>query len=560
MHPEGTLRVGILCNGLHFQRWQAEAIRHIMLVPGVRIELLVIDVRERDPDYVPPEAPIGQFLYRQYRQRFFKPGAMRIEDLSEELHHIPAIECMPERKGHRESFDRETIDRIREKKIDVLFRAGFNILSGEILDVATYGVWSFHHGDETQFRGGPPGFWEIMKGSPITGAILQRLTEKLDGGLVLKKGWFQTIDHSLAGTVDTVLMHSAIWPAQVMREILSGRPEAASGKASSEIGRLYTYPGNIAFLRSLLKLLRNKIRFHQRELNEHEEWNIGVLYQPIHVLLDHEASFNVRWLPSPSPDNFRADPFGYFTADGTLNVLYEKYDHRTGRGEISRVRPRKDSVLKRSRVMLATDRHLAYPYVIQRNGAVFMVPEQAASGRVDLYRINDENDGSEGVATLLNEPLFDPTLFEFEGRWWMFGTKAPLTNVSLHAYYSDRFEGPYRPHALNPIKFDIRSARPAGTPFIHEGKLYRPAQDSSVTYGGRIAINEILRLTPDRFEERTVKFLEPLKGTAYDQGIHTIAAVGDITLVDGKRYMTVAKRKAEVQRRKLEKLKRIGRS
>ncbi|MDQ3100182.1 MAG: hypothetical protein M3R08_02235 [Bacteroidota bacterium] len=557
MHPEvRKLRIGILCSRTSFQSWQAQAIRHVLAVPGVKIVLLVIDGRTETA--VKP--PIGQFFYRKYRDRFFKPKAMSIEDLSAELIGIDRISCVPVINGFRESFSASDIRSIGDHRVDILLRFGFNILSGDILSTPTHGVWSFHHGDETEFRGGPPGFWEIMKGAKITGAILQRLTEKLDGGSVLRKGWFQTIDHSLEETVDTVLSQSSIWPAQVMREILNGHDQAGVGAASEKLGTLYRYPGNFTFLRFLWRLFRNKLRFHKRELNEHEEWNIGVLYQPIKVLLDAEASVNVRWLPTPAPDNFRADPFGYVTADGTLNVLYEKYDHRTGRGEISRVRPRKDSVLKRSWSMLASEEHLSYPYVVQRDDRIYLIPESASAGTVDLYMINQENDGVEKIGTLLDEALFDPTIVEHEGRWWMFGTKAPLTNVALHAYHSDRFEGPYVSHHLNPIKFDIRSARPAGTPFIVDGKLYRPAQDSSTTYGGRIAINQIIELTPDRFKETTIKFVGPLKGTAYDKGLHTVSSVGDITLVDGKRFLTVGKRKAEVRSRKIEKLKRSGRS
>jgi hypothetical protein len=164
----------------------------------------------------------------------------------------------------------------------------------------------------------------------------------------------------------------------------------------------------------------------------------------------------------------------------------------------------------------------------------------------------------EPLGVLLDEPLYDPTLFEHEGRWWMFGTLAPLTNVALQIYYSDTFEGPYRPHVLNPVKFDIRSSRPAGTPFIHDGQLWRPAQDSSRTYGGRIAFNRILELTPETFREETVRYFGPVMGSTYDKGLHTVVQVGDVTLIDGKRFVTVKQRKAMVKKRKLDKLKRMS--
>ena len=187
---------------------------------------------------------------------------------------------------------------------------------------------------------------------------------------------------------------------------------------------------------------------------------------------------------------------------------------------------------------------------------MYVIPESAAEGNVSLYRVNDANEGLDFIKILLDEPLFDPTVFQHDGRWWLMGTKAPLTNVTLYAYWSNDLEGPYTAHTLNPIKFDIRSARPGGTPFQKGNELWRPAQDSSKTYGGRIAMNRVLVLTPDQFKEETVSYVEPFKNTHYGQGVHTISAIGDMTLVDGKRYVTVPERKKAIRTRKLQKLNR----
>lgn len=559
---EARLRVGILCDGLRFQRWQAACIRAVRAVPGVE---LVVLVRNAAPE-APPRSflarvtrhPWRTALYRRYRQRYFRAEALREEDLSGELAGIPVLSCAPEVRGPSSYFTEKDLAALRAHAPDVLLRFGFNILRGPVLELPRYGVWSYHHGDEQHYRGGPPGLWEIMEDVPVTGAILQRLTEKLDGGRILHKGWFRTIDHSLAETVDTVLMHSAGWAARICRELLLGLTAAAEGILSDTDAPIRKYPGNLMFLRFLWKQSANKLRFHRRELSMHEEWNIGVLHQPIAALLEEKPSLNVRWLPAPGPGQFRADPFGYL-ADGQLNVLYEKYDHASHRGEISRLRPKRDNILKRSRTMLAADGHLSYPYVVERNGTVHVIPESAAQGRVDLYRVNAANDGLEHVCTLLNEALFDPTLVEHEGRWWLFGTKAPLTNVELFAYHAERLEGPYTPHPLNPVKTDIRSARPGGTPFHAAGSLWRPGQDSSLTYGGRIALNRVIELTPTVFREETVKSIGPLKGSAWSKGLHTISAVGDVTLVDGKRFVTDKDQQRRVRQRKLKRLSK-GRS
>jgi hypothetical protein len=84
------------------------------------------------------------------------------------------------------------------------------------------------------------------------------------------------------------------------------------------------------------------------------------------------------------------------------------------------------------------------------------------------------------------------------------------------------------------VKTDVRSSRPAGTPFYHDEHFYRPAQDCAVTYGDSIRINRIVRLTPTEFSEEPVARIRPPAGSPYTQGFHTLSAGGDITVVDGR--------------------------
>jgi hypothetical protein len=130
----------------------------------------------------------------------------------------------------------------------------------------------------------------------------------------------------------------------------------------------------------------------------------------------------------------------------------------------------------------------------------------------------------------------DPTMVFFLGYWWLFFTDRKYSNTHLYLYYASELTGEFKPHRKNPVKIDIRSARPAGTPFIKDGRLYRPAQDCSVTYGGRVALNRVLHISPDDFSEETVNFIEPANDSRYNQGLHTISGVGNYTLIDGKRY------------------------
>src|SRR5205807_8550436 len=113
-------------------------------------------------------------------------------DCSSALATVPSMEVEPIGKKFVQRFPAEAIEQIRAHDLDVLIRFGFNILHGDILQAARYGVWSYHHGDNEFYRGGPAHFWELREGSPLSGAILQVLTEELDGGLVLCKSLFAT--------------------------------------------------------------------------------------------------------------------------------------------------------------------------------------------------------------------------------------------------------------------------------------------------------------------------------------------------------------------------------
>ncbi len=552
------LRFGIMCNGTEFQQWQAECVRSLVDSGLAELVLLIQPEKgtlvQRSFFQKLKQYPLNIGLYMFYRRHFFNPPSMKMEDLSKELAGVPSIECAIEKRKFSEYFQAADVDRITAADLHFILRFGFNIIRGDILNSAQYGVWSFHHGDEEKYRGGPPGLWEIHNGDPVSGAILQRLTDRLDGGIVLKKGYYKTIDHSLQDNVDQLLNRSAQWPTLICKDILNREAQYLNASPSKTVAPIYKYPGNGSMLGMLMKLNRNKARFHRAELKEHEEWNVAIMYQPISNFLEEKASLNMRWLPDPILGNFRADPFGYML-DGNLNILYEKYKYSNGKGTISRLRPRKDAILKRSRSVLEGEEHFSYPYTFEHDGEIWVLPECFESDKLDLYKVNKENNELEFVKTLIEDlPAIDPSLVEVDGQWWLFYTLPEASNSELHIRYADEMMGPYKPHAANPVKCDIRSSRPAGTPFFHNGDLYRPAQDGSETYGGRIAMNKVLRLTPTAFDESVEKFIGPMKGTKYDQGMHTVSSVGDITLIDGKRYVTVKDQHKRQMRRKMDRL------
>ncbi|MBV8726839.1 MAG: hypothetical protein JO233_03560, partial [Candidatus Eremiobacteraeota bacterium] len=67
------------------------------------------------------------------------------------------------------------------------------------------------------------------------------------------------------------------------------------------------------------------------------------------------------------------------------------------------------------------------------------------------------------------------------------------------------------------------------------GFLYRPAQDSSRTYGGAVCLNRIVELSPATFEEIRVKTIAPQAFGTYTAGTHTFSYDGKTCVLDAKR-------------------------
>jgi hypothetical protein len=126
-------------------------------------------------------------VYSRLDARIFgrAPDALEPRDAAELLRDVPVIHVTPRGSKHCDWFPDGDVERIKAHHIDVLVRLGFRILKGRILQAAPHGVWSYHHADNLVNRGGPPGFWEVLEGSPVTGSILQILSEDLDNGTVL---------------------------------------------------------------------------------------------------------------------------------------------------------------------------------------------------------------------------------------------------------------------------------------------------------------------------------------------------------------------------------------
>jgi len=398
-----------------------------------------------------------------------------------------------------------------------------------------YGVWAFRFGPDGAWDRAHPAAWEIIHDELLLGASLQRLPDAHGGGRVLRSGCARILRASFSASADAALAMCAAWPAQACNDIRYGHSDR--WPVAPAVADLRGAPGDLQTIRLNLMLGLNALR----ELAARTmlpRWNIGVVEQPIARFLEPGFVPVIRWLPL-ARGVFRADPFGV-AQPGRMTILCEHLDYCDSVGELRALEVADGRILS-ERVILPSPGHCSYPYLFCHNGRTYCIPEMLDTDELALYRAESFPHAWAKAATLVTGfKGGDATVFQHEGRWWLLANDSgQRMDHSLYAWYADNLFGPWTPHLNNPIKTDVRSSRPAGAPFVHQGRLIRPAQDCALRYGHRVALNHITRLTPTDFAEETLAVVGPYAGP-FSAGMHTLSAAGDATLVDGLSYFFFA--------------------
>jgi hypothetical protein len=356
-----------------------------------------------------------------------------------------------------------------------------------------------------------------------------------DQDRVLRSGVLRTAAWSIEAQFDQLVADTAAWLTDAL-DALGGSVRRPAGEAPLAPSPDVAPPQRLEAPLPLLWLAARarELAAANATLVRRDEWNVGILDRRIEAILGDGDRGAVRWLPT-RPGRYAADPFG-IEADGRLHLLFEDYDIEQRRGVISAMTLEPDGRFTDPEVVLDTDQHASYPFLLEADGEVWMIPETAASRDVRLYRAVDFPTGWTLECRVLTDvQVSDPTIVRHEDGWWMFGTSRSLgVDHALRVWHAPALTGPWTIHHNDPVKLDARSARPGGTPFVVDGVLYRPAQDCSRRYGGRVVINRVEELTRSTFREVPVVGVSPQP--PYRDGLHTLSAAGPRTLIDGNAF------------------------
>ena len=393
--------------------------------------------------------------------------------------------------------------------LDVAFALG-DFDDARLDGIARHGVWRFCFAQDG-----------TLSGSGLAARLAAGATPRL-----AYQSWARTYALSVARNREHVLAKTAEFAVRALRELeRAGRPWLEQCPPAKGFR-------NDVSDEDLGPILRRVARRGVEKALHTEQWSLAFRFGAGHTF-NGDLSGYARLVP-PKAGDWWADPFA-LEKNGRYYIFFEELPHGAGKAHIAMTEVRPDGAWSAPVRVLERDYHLSYPFLLEHEGALYMIPETSRNRTVELYRCVEfplrwklERTLLEGVR------LVDATLHRDAARWWMFANSSStgrVFNDELHLFHAESLLGEWRAHPRNPVKSDVRCARPAGKLYWRNGALHRPAQICVPRYGAGLSLNRVLQLTPQAYAERQVERVLPDAAAGF-LGLHTLNRAGALTVVD----------------------------
>ena len=502
------VRLGVLLDAKVQERWVLDSLQQALTVPGTQlVAVAVAGVSYRGS----MAASLHRLLdridkrLRCRNERLFDPVDIAAElkrpllDI-EVVHHSDGW-CLGETGGGT----------LRRCNVDVWLCFSAIPPRRPLPPVSRFGVWGIEIGRDVSATSIWAGAMEVSAGSPVTMGSIVDYAESRNAMLYLSFG--ATLRNSVRRNRLSSLCKGISFFRRLLEHLTSdgdtwpsARPATSAGPASYPVLR---EPTVSALARLSSRLVRHVAANQLRLLLGQDQWQIAYYFKG-----ESEVGCRferLRYLVPPK-GRFWADPFAV-EHQGRCFVFFEDLPARTQKGRIMAVEVFEKNGPGEAQVVLERPYHLSYPFIFAWDGSLYMLPETAENGTLEVYRCEAFPFRWRLHRVLLeNVRAFDATLWRENDLWWMFVNIAePGADSSdeLHLYRSTTPLGPWTAHRGNPVVSDVRCARSAGPLFRSNGKLYRPSQDCSLAYGHSVLINRVDVINDDEYRETSVHRIAP---------------------------------------------------
>lgn len=439
------------------------------------------------------------------------------------------------------TIEKEEIQQIKSKQLDVIICAQYNKLTIQILTATKNGVWYFKHGNYNVETNKLSGVWETFKKDYNTKVSLNVINENIKSEMAIYETAFNTDHLFIWRNRQNVFWKSKSIMKRKLDELHELGSELFFQKLTPQVitnenkGKLFKAPNNFETLKYVSKLYffaTNKVIKRQFYFNQ---WVL--LYSLDENDKIDRAFKNFKRLLPPK-DRFWADPF-IIKKEDKYFIYIEELIYKENRGKISVIEMDSDGNYSKPEVVLETDYHLSYPFLIEDSGELYMLPETQENKTIELYKcVEFPNKWKLEKILFQNIKAVDSTIIKYNDKYWLFTNLTEYNGEhlinELCLFYSDNLLGDsWTNHPHNPISTDHTYSRPAGNIFMHENKLLRPSQNCSKHYGYGIQMQEIVKLTETEYQEKNIESIYP----NWDIDLlstHTFNTMDNLTFIDAK--------------------------
>lgn len=432
------------------------------------------------------------------------------------------------------------VENIKNFDVDILINLSSIVPDKNSVTIAKYGFWYLCSGDTNRIIGRPDGFWEVLNNWDETAISLHIVKDSPDDVVFLNNS--SSLTHhtspnrnrnsfywkSLSFIPSKIKYLYEVGNIQFFKEV-----DTSNAVPYFYSNKLYTTPTNKEMLILGMQLFLKKIKTNISNRFFLDQW----------ILLFHLNSkskysnyfFNYKKMLPPK-DRFWADPF-VLKRDNKYYIFLEELMYSNNKGYISLIVMDENGNYELPVKVLEKDYHLSYPFLIEENGELYMIPESSENRTIELYKCTNFPFKWELEKILMNDiEAVDSTVIFRDNKYWLFANVAENVGAStldeLHLFSSNSLlSDNWISHPKNPIISDVKRSRPAGNFFELNGKLYRPSQNCSKRYGYGMKINEVVEFNETDYKEIIVESILPNWDKAL-KATHTINNVDKLTIID----------------------------
>lgn len=536
---EDNIKVGIVLNAGEVPLWIYRVIEKILHSEYAEIKL-IIDFYDKTAD----NNNSKPFFYRLHERLDRLIFGSRIDydkqvGVSEMLAGITriSIDSTYSRSNAGNSFEQ-----ISQYNVDLILNFTTLSFAGSSDDMVKYGIWQYGFENKKLTERISNGYWEMVKQIPALEVVLRCSNSAFGKEAIIFRSWIPVNFNSILLNLDHAYGLCSVIVPRLLRGLYRRGNDGFNklvlkynNTAEEYPDRDYLPPTNFTALKNML-LIAFRYIYSRVIYSTRWKWFLAFAFDK-DPLRSTPGSFQVL---IPPEDRFWADPFA-ICKNGKIFIFIEEFIFRKNKGHIAMLELDKDGKLVRIEKILENKYHMSYPFLYEYNNSYYMIPETHENRTVQLYTCVEFPVKWHFVMNLMeNIAAMDTTLLFHNNKWWLFTAVNESSNfpdfVELFLFYStDLFTTEWMPHPGNPIVSDVRNARPAGSIFMHENKIYRPSQDCSGRYGSAYNLNQIIELSETAYEEvlisKTKADWEPgLKGT------HTFNFSNNFIIIDAYRF------------------------